>query len=62
LRSLSLLADMADVIDDKQIRAEQIRDIIMQKLAESGEKDNLKDVLRDRLINSGKLHATFALD
>jgi hypothetical protein len=53
---------MADVIDDKQIRAEQIRDIIMQKLAESGEKDNLKDVLRDRLINSGKLHTTFALD
>jgi Transcription factor e(y)2 len=53
---------MADVVDDKQIRAEQIRDIIMQKLSESGEKDNLKDVLRDRLINSGKLRTSIVLD
>jgi Transcription factor e(y)2 len=52
---------MADVVDDKQIRAEQIRDIIMQKLSESGEKDNLKDVLRDRLITSGKLRTSFVV-
>lgn len=47
---------MADQVDEKQIRAEQIRDIIMQKLAETGEKDYLKDILRDRLINSGDKH------
>ena len=46
---------MADLVDEKQIRAEQIIDIIMQKLAETGEKDYLKDVLRDRLINSGNI-------
>lgn len=53
---------MADPVNEKQIRAEQIRDIIMQKLAETGEKDILKDVLRDRLINSGELHSSSTSD
>lgn len=36
-------------------RAEQMRDIIMQKLMETGEKDQLKDMLRDRLIQTGEI-------
>ena len=36
-----------------QIRADQMRDIIMEKLVQTGEKDHLKDMLRDSLIQSG---------
>lgn len=48
-------SDMEDL--DRQRRADLMRDTIMDKLAETGEKDKLKDMLRDRLILSGKIHA-----
>ena len=38
---------------DTQMRADQMRDIIMEKLVQTGEKDNLKDMLRANLIQSG---------
>jgi hypothetical protein len=47
-------ADMEDL--DRQRRADLMRDTIMDKLAETGEKDKLKDMLRDRLILSGEIH------
>lgn len=40
--------------EDRISRAEQMRDVIMQKLIETGEKDQLKDMLRDRLIQLGR--------
>lgn len=49
--------DASDIEDlDRQRRADLMRDTIMDKLAETGEKDKLKDMLRDRLILSGKIY------
>ena len=47
--------DAADFDDfERQKRADVMRDTIMDKLAETGEKDKLKDMLRDKLILSGE--------
>jgi len=45
---------MADTQADRQKKDEQIRDTIMAKLVESGEKDKLKEMLRERLVQCGK--------
>jgi hypothetical protein len=38
---------------DRQKRADSMRDTIMFKLDRTGEKDKMKDMLRDKLIHSG---------
>ena len=44
---------MADTQAERQKKDEQIRDTIMAKLVESGEKDKLKEMLRERLVQCG---------
>lgn len=44
---------MADNQAERVKKDEQIRDTIMAKLVESGEKDKLKEMLRDRLVQCG---------
>lgn len=43
---------MAESQDDRQKRDVQIRDTIMAKLVETGEKDKLKNMLRDGLTRT----------
>ena len=38
---------------DRQKRADSMRDTIMFKLDRTGEKDKMKDMLRDKLVHSG---------
>lgn len=45
---------MADTQQDRAKKDEQIRDTIMAKLVESGEKDKLKEMLRERLVQCGR--------
>jgi hypothetical protein len=40
---------------DRQKRADSMRDTIMFKLDRTGEKDKMKDMLRDKLIHSGMI-------
>ena len=42
-----------DESDTRQKRADHMRDTIMFKLDCTGEKDKMKDMLRDKLIHSG---------
>lgn len=44
---------MADNQEERARRDEQIRETIMAKLIESGEKDRIKEMLRDRLMQCG---------
>ena len=44
---------MSDAQEERAKRDEQIRETIMAKLVETGEKDKLKDMLRDRLQQCG---------
>lgn len=44
---------MSESLEERQLRDDEIRDTIMAKLVETGEKDRLKDMLRDRLTQSG---------
>jgi enhancer of yellow 2 transcription factor len=44
---------MSDTNEERIRRDEQIRDTIMAKLVETGEKDRLKDLIRSRLISCG---------
>ena len=44
---------MADSQEERQKRDEQIRETIIAKLVETGEKDRLKEMLRDRLVSCG---------
>lgn len=40
---------------DRQKRADNMKETIMFKLDRTGEKDKMKDMLRDKLINSGMI-------
>eukprot|EP01041_Mallomonas_annulata_P012845 gene12845-27078_t len=44
---------MSESQEDRKKRDEQVRETIMAKLMETGEKDRLKDMLRERLLACG---------
>ena len=53
VRRFSARIEMSDTNEERIRRDEQIRDTIMAKLVETGEKDRLKDLIRSRLISCG---------
>jgi hypothetical protein len=52
---------MAETQQERLKKDEQIRDTIMAKLVESGEKDKLKEMLRERLVQCGMLVIFYSL-
>ncbi|GMI39849.1 hypothetical protein TrCOL_g3208 [Triparma columacea] len=44
---------MTDTQSDRRKKDEAVRATIMQKLIETGEKDRLKQILRDKLVKCG---------